>query len=71
MFLTTDELAAASGRTRPSAQLKWALSRGLVPHDRMTDADGRPLVLRALFHPQAAPEKTRPNFGALRGTQQA
>jgi len=66
MFLTTDELTAASGRTRPSAQLKWAIARGLVPHERMTDADGRPLVLRALFNPQTVPEKTRPNFGALR-----
>ena len=68
MFLTTDELIAASGRRRPKAQLKWALDRGLVPHDRMTDADGRPLVLRSLFNPQAVPEKVRPNFGALRGT---
>jgi hypothetical protein len=66
MFLTTDELTAASGRTRPSAQLKWALQRGLVPHDRMTDADGRPLVLRALFEPQPMMDKARPNFGALR-----
>jgi hypothetical protein len=66
MFLNSDELAAASGRTRPSAQLKWALSRGLVPHDRMTDADGRPLVLRALFHPQTVPDRAKPNFEALR-----
>jgi hypothetical protein len=47
MFLNVDELAVASGRTRPKAQLKWALDRGLIPHDRMTDADGRPLVLKA------------------------
>jgi hypothetical protein len=71
MFLTPDELALASGRRRPKAQLKWALDRGLIPHDRMTDADGRPLVLRALFNPQAVPERVRPNFGALRGTSQA
>ena len=71
MFLSTDELAAASGRTRPKAQLKWALDRGLIPHDRMTDMDGRPLVLRALFNPQTVPERVRPNFGALRGTSQA
>ena len=66
MFLNSDELAAASGRTRPKAQLRWALDRGLIPHDRMTDADGRPLVLRALVNPQTVPERVRPNFGALR-----
>jgi hypothetical protein len=71
MFLTTDELIAASGRRRPSAQLKWALERGLVPHDRMTDADGRPLVLRSLFNPATVPVKTEPNWSALRGPQQA
>jgi hypothetical protein len=71
MFLNSDELAAASGRTRPKAQLRWALDRGLIPHDRMTDADGRPLVLRALFNPQTVPDRVRPNFGALRGTSQA
>jgi hypothetical protein len=65
MFLNSDELAAASGRTRPKAQLKWALDRGLIPHANMTDADGRPLVLRALFNPQTVPVKARPNFGAL------
>ena len=70
MFLTADELAAASGRTRPKAQLRWALDRGLIPHDRMTDADGRPLVLRALFNPQTVPDRVRPNFGALRGPHQ-
>ena len=71
MFLSVDELAAASGRTRPTAQLRWALDRGLIPHDRMTDSDGRPLVLRALFNPQTVPDRVRPNFGALRGTHQA
>jgi hypothetical protein len=72
MFLTADELVAASGRRRPKAQLRWALDRGLVPHANMTDADGRPLVLRSLFNPQTVPVKAMPNFGALsRGTSQA
>ena len=67
MFLNADELVAASGRRRPKAQLKWALQRGLVPHERMTDADGRPLVLRALFNPATVElPKVQPNFGALR-----
>ena len=65
MFLTADELIAASGRRRPKAQLRWALDRGLVPHDRMTDADGRPLVLRSLFGAQEAPQRARPKFEAL------
>ena len=67
MFLSADELAAASGRRRPSAQLKWALARGLVPHERLTDADGRPLVLRSLFNPATVPVKCEPNWEALRG----
>lgn len=68
MFLTADELAAASARTRPTAQLAWALERGFVPDARHTDADGRPLIVKALFFPQAmAEQKVRPNFGALRG----
>ena len=68
MFLNADELAAASGRRRPKAQLRWALERGLIPHDRMTDADGRPLVLRSLFNPATVePPRSQPDFGALRG----
>jgi hypothetical protein len=67
MFLSADELIAASGRRRPKAQLRWALDRGLIPHANMTDADGRPLVLRALFNPATVPVKAEPNFGALRG----
>ena len=68
MFLTPDELAAASGRIRAKAQLRWALDRGLVPHERMTDADGRPLVLRSLFE-GAVPVQSQaaPNWEALRG----
>ena len=37
MFLSLDELAAASGRTRPKAQLRWALDRGLIPHANLHD----------------------------------
>ena len=67
MFLTSEELIAASGRRRPKAQLRWALDRGLVPHERMTDADGRPLVLRSLFNPQTVPQVERPRWEALSG----
>jgi hypothetical protein len=67
MFLTAAELELASNRKRPSAQLDWALERGFVPDKRHTDADGRPLVVKALFFPQQAVEtKVKPNFGALR-----
>ena len=68
MFLSPDELAAASGRRRPKAQLRWALDRGLVPNERMTDADGRPLVLRSMFNPATVPAvETGPRWEALRG----
>lgn len=68
MFLTPEELTQASGRSRPKAQLAWALARGFITSERMTDADGRPLVLRSLFNPaQHEPLPTQPNFGALRG----
>ena len=66
-MILSAELAAASGRVRARAQLKWALERGLVPHERMTDADGRPLVLRSLFEGAAvAQRQAEPDWGALR-----
>jgi len=69
MFLTADELIVASGRSRPKAQLAWALDRGFIPDGRHTDADGRPLVPRALFQAQPAQTaKVQPKFEALRGT---
>ena len=72
MFLTADELIAASGRSRPKSQLAWALDRGFIPDNRHTDADGRPLVPRALFEAQPAQPaqtaKVQPKFEALRGT---
>jgi hypothetical protein len=68
VFLTAEELELASNRKRASAQLEWAIERGFVPDKRHTDADGRPLVVKALFFPQQqASQKAQPNFGALHG----
>jgi hypothetical protein len=69
VFLTVDQLILASKRTRPKAQLAWALDRGFIPDARHTDADGRPLVPLALFEAQPAQTaRVEPRFEALRGT---
>lgn len=45
MFLTSDEVAELSGRTRASAQIRW-LDEHLFGY--VIGADGRPKVLREL-----------------------
>ena len=44
LLLSTDELAALTGRVRQSAQRRWLARNGFRFE---TDADGRPRVLRA------------------------
>ena len=44
MFLSADELAMLTGRTRASAQVRWLAGNGLR---FVCGADGRPRVLRA------------------------
>ncbi|MCY1302423.1 hypothetical protein D9M69_556560 [compost metagenome] len=45
MFLTSDEVAGLTGRTRASAQIRW-LDEHLFGY--VIGADGRPKVLREL-----------------------
>jgi hypothetical protein len=73
MFLTPDELADLTGLKRPTAQYAWLRANGW-PVER--DAAGRPKVLRAVVEARmgacvGGTMKVEPNFGALRGTQQA
>jgi hypothetical protein len=71
MFLTREELEQASGRKRAPQQVAWALARGFIADAKMTDADGRPLVLRSIFlggMPGAELEGEQPDFGALNGS---
>lgn len=44
MFLTREEIKSLTGRTRPSAQIRWLRGNGI---ETMQRADGMPLVLRA------------------------
>ena len=44
MFLTREELRELTGRSRPSAQIRWLRSNGF---ETMLRADRLPLVLRA------------------------
>jgi hypothetical protein len=72
-WLTPHELANASQRKRADAQLKWAVARRLVSMgpdgEPLTDADGRPLVLRDLVFGTGTQPVVKPqaNWGALRG----
>jgi hypothetical protein len=56
LTLTPSELAALTGRQRPSAQARWLSVRGW-PHER--DADGRPVVLRAVAEARLAGVSSR------------
>jgi len=44
MFLTGGEIKTLTGRTRPSAQIRWLRTNGFEVLQR---ADGMPLVLRS------------------------
>lgn len=43
MFMTSEEVAALTGRTRPSAQIRWLEERRF---GYVIGADGRPKVLK-------------------------
>jgi len=56
LTLSPAELAALTGRQRPSAQSRWLAARGW-PHER--DADGRPVVLRTVAEMRLAGVSSR------------
>lgn len=73
MFLTGNELLELTGRSRPSAQIRWLRQNGFEVLQR---ADGRPLVLRSAIAARMgiASEMRRhvlsePNWSALDATQ--
>lgn len=71
MFLSAEEIAALTGRTRVGLQCKWLTQRGWL-HE--VNAAGRPVVLRAyaeqrlsgVQNRQGLPDHQSPNFNALR-----
>lgn len=70
-YLSADELIELTGRTRRKAQLR-ALARQGIP--AITNADGKPLVLRAARDSIMSPKRRRkpePNWGAISGPAQA
>ena len=65
-FLTRDELAALTGRTRSSAQIRALRAMGVQHRVR---PDGRPVVLWTDVQADGARRQhnpTEPNFAALR-----
>lgn len=69
LFLAQEELCALTGRTRSDCQRRWLDQRAWVYE---TDANGRPVVLRAYAERQlgvttaATQSRIRPNFDALK-----
>lgn len=73
MFLTREELYELTGRSRPSAQIRWLRLNGFEVLQR---ADGQPLVLRvAIMNKMGITSGKRhrttsePNWSALDATQ--
>lgn len=66
MFLTPDEIAALTGKVRPSAQVRALRAMGIEHRIR---PDGSPAVLRAALDPaQRAPREALPDWSALTAT---
>lgn len=68
MFLSADELRALTGLKRKADQVRFLRGQGYVVE---LDANGRPLVLRAVVEARMgavpSPSRAEPDFGALRG----
>ncbi|MBL4821228.1 MAG: DUF4224 domain-containing protein [Gammaproteobacteria bacterium] len=67
--LTKAELEEITGRSKPTAQVKWLRQNGFTV---LVRADGMPLVSRAHFEAKmggylagSKPREFKPNFGAL------
>ncbi len=68
MFLTADELRALTGYKLPAFQLRWLADHG---YRHEVSAGGKPVVARSFVESKiggglAVPQKSRPNFEALK-----
>lgn len=70
MILSLDDLRQISGRSRPSAIVRWLRSRGW-PHE--LNAKGHPVVSRQVAEAKLAglravvvPQRVRPNLEAVK-----
>ncbi len=71
MFLSSEEIINLTGRTRPTAQIRWLRANGFETLQR---ADGLPLVLRSAIENRMSytlrrqQKESQPNWSTLNAT---